>query len=108
MRAINRKDIAALRTIVWELYHLLPLWHQGKLDMRFADTGLKRTRGQSYVSARFLPAGFLIRDTYTVIRHLGSGAFGDVYLARHRHTGGRYSRFLSVPKALTLLKKLTC
>jgi molecular chaperone DnaK len=47
MRAINRKDIAALRTIVWELYHLLPLWHQGKLDMRFADAGRKRTRGQS-------------------------------------------------------------
>ena len=47
MRAMNRKDIAALRTVVWDLYQLLPLWHQGKLDMRFADAGLKRARGQS-------------------------------------------------------------
>ena len=44
---MNRKDIAALRTVVWDLYQLLPLWHKGKLDMRFADAGLKHARGQS-------------------------------------------------------------
>lgn len=32
-------------------------------------------------------AGELIRDTYTIVRHLGSGAFGDVYLSRHRYMG---------------------
>lgn len=34
-----------------------------------------------------LNSGQLIRDTYSVVRHVGSGAFGDVYLARHRYMG---------------------
>jgi len=34
-----------------------------------------------------LGAGEIIRDTYTIVRHLGSGAFGDVYLSRHRYMG---------------------
>lgn len=34
-----------------------------------------------------LISGQVIRDTYTVVRHLGSGAFGDVYLSRHRYMG---------------------
>lgn len=47
IRAIKRTDIESLRTIVWELYGLLPSSQQGKLDMRFADAGLRRARGQS-------------------------------------------------------------
>ena len=37
--------------------------------------------------AKLLPAGLVIRDTYTIVQYLGSGAFGDVYLARHRYMG---------------------
>lgn len=39
------------------------------------------------MNAGRLQSGELIRETYTVVRHLGSGAFGDVYLARHRYMG---------------------
>ena len=39
------------------------------------------------MNAGSLSSGQIIRDTYTIIRHLGSGAFGDVYLARHRYMG---------------------
>ena len=45
LRAMKRNDISSLRTIVPELYHLLPTSQKGKLDMRFADAGLKRARG---------------------------------------------------------------
>jgi serine/threonine protein kinase len=34
-----------------------------------------------------LPADLVVRDTYTVIRYLGGGAFGDVYQVRHRYMG---------------------
>jgi serine/threonine protein kinase len=34
-----------------------------------------------------LPDNFVVRDTYTVIRYVGSGAFGDVYQIRHRYMG---------------------
>jgi serine/threonine protein kinase len=34
-----------------------------------------------------LRRGDVIRQTYTVEEHLGSGAFGDVYLVRHRYMG---------------------
>jgi serine/threonine-protein kinase len=34
-----------------------------------------------------LKSGELVRDTHTIVRHLGSGAFGDVYLSRHRYMG---------------------
>jgi serine/threonine-protein kinase len=34
-----------------------------------------------------LPNGFVVRETYTIIRYLGSGAFGDVYQVRHRYMG---------------------
>lgn len=34
-----------------------------------------------------LPNNFVLRDTYTVIRYVGSGAFGDVYQIRHRYMG---------------------
>ena len=36
---------------------------------------------------QLLKAGELVRDTHTIVRHLGSGAFGDVYLSRHRYMG---------------------
>lgn len=45
VRALKRDDIASLRTIVWDLYSLLPTWQQGKLDMRFNDAGLRNARG---------------------------------------------------------------
>ena len=46
LRALKRDDVSSLRTIVWDLYRLLPSWQDGKLDMRFGDAGLKRARGQ--------------------------------------------------------------
>lgn len=46
MRAFKRDDISSLRTIVWDIYGLLPTWQQGKLDMRFPDAGLRKARGQ--------------------------------------------------------------
>ena len=39
-RALKRSDIRSLRTIVWDLYALLPTWQKGKLDERFDDAGL--------------------------------------------------------------------
>lgn len=39
------------------------------------------------MSGRRLPPDLVVRDTYTVIRYLGSGAFGDVYQVRHRYMG---------------------
>ena len=46
MRALKRDDVSSLRTIVWDLYRLLPTWQQRKLDMRFGDAGLRKARGQ--------------------------------------------------------------
>ena len=46
LRALKREDISSLRTIVWDLFSLLPTWQQGKLDMRFDDAGLRKARGQ--------------------------------------------------------------
>jgi hypothetical protein len=43
-RALKRSDIGSLRTIVWDLYALLPTWQQGKLDKRFDDAGLASAR----------------------------------------------------------------
>ncbi len=46
LRSLKREDISSLRTIVWDLFSLLPTWQQGKLDMRFDDAGLRKARGQ--------------------------------------------------------------
>lgn len=43
-QALKRDDTGSLRTIVWNLYELLPIWQQGKLDKRFDDAGLANTR----------------------------------------------------------------
>jgi len=43
-RALKRSDIRSLRTIVWDLYALLPTWQKGKLDERFDDAGLLSTQ----------------------------------------------------------------
>lgn len=39
------------------------------------------------MSRGHLPSNFVVRETYTVIRYVGSGAFGDVYQIRHRYMG---------------------
>jgi len=39
------------------------------------------------MTRQLLKPGELVRDTHTIVRHLGSGAFGDVYLSRHRYMG---------------------
>ena len=41
-----------------------------------------------------LQYGDIIRDTYTVEKHLGSGNFGDVYLVRHRYMGMQAMKIL--------------
>ena len=46
-RATKRNDVPSLRTIVWELYGLLPTSQQGKLDLRFEDAGLRRAQGRA-------------------------------------------------------------
>lgn len=47
MRALKRNDNSSLRTVVWDLFSLLPTWQQSKLDMRFDKAGLARAHGQS-------------------------------------------------------------
>src|ERR1035438_10603244 len=39
------------------------------------------------MSRQLLRPSELVRDTHTIVHHLGSGAFGDVYLSRHRYMG---------------------
>jgi len=46
IRAMKRNDIPSLRTIVWELWGLLPTWQEGKLDNRFPNAGLRRVQGR--------------------------------------------------------------
>lgn len=46
-RALKRDDIPSLRTIVWELFGLLPSWQQSKLDLRFENAGLRRAQGRT-------------------------------------------------------------
>jgi eukaryotic-like serine/threonine-protein kinase len=50
------------------------------------------------MSKDYLPNNFVVRETYTIIRYVGSGAFGDVYQIRHRYMG------IQAMKALPNLK----
>jgi len=43
---MKRNDIPSLRTIVRELWGLLPTWQEGKLDNRFPNAGLKLFQGR--------------------------------------------------------------
>ena len=52
-----------------------------------------------------LPAGFVVRETYTIVRYLGSGAFGDVYLARHRYMGLQALKIFQLVKGSDLLQE---
>src|SRR5437016_2821752 len=52
-----------------------------------------------------LPAGFVVRDTYTIVRYLGSGAFGDVYLARHRYMGLQALKVFQMANGSDLLQE---
>lgn len=45
-RAIGRQDVESLKTIVPQLWGLLPESQQSKLDFRFADAGLRRAYGR--------------------------------------------------------------
>jgi serine/threonine-protein kinase len=47
--------------------------------------------------------GELIRDTYTIVRYLGGGAFGNVYLARHRYMGLQAMKIFALDKAKSAL-----
>ena len=44
---------------------------------------------------RDLKSGDIIRNTYTVQEHIGSGAFGDVYLVLHKFMGAQAMKILS-------------
>jgi serine/threonine protein kinase len=54
-----------------------------------------------------LSSGQIIRDTYTIVRHLGSGAFGDVYLARHRYMGLQAMKIFSKGEGPDALEEAT-
>jgi molecular chaperone DnaK len=45
-RAIGRQDVESLKTIVPQLWGLLPESQQSKFDFRFADAGLRRAYGR--------------------------------------------------------------
>lgn len=47
LRALKRDDVSSLRTIVWDLYRLLPSWQDGKIDNQFDKAGIKLAHGQS-------------------------------------------------------------
>jgi len=47
-----------------------------------------------YAGRSRLVAGTLLRDTYTVVEHLGSGRFADAYLVRHRYMGMQVMKLL--------------
>ena len=44
-----------------------------------------------------LAAGQIVRDTYTVERFLGQGAFAEVYRVQHRFLGRQAMKVLKTP-----------
>lgn len=45
-RAVGRQDYESLKTIVLELWSLLPSWQRSKFDQRFQDASLRRAYGR--------------------------------------------------------------
>jgi len=54
---------------------------------------LSLNKAQSAVRPSLAP-GTQVRDTYTVVEHLGSGRFADAYLVRHRYMGMQVMKLL--------------
>ena len=84
--AIERADFASLRSIVKELWALVPdsaRNNNGKDAVSFES---KKADCRLFM-IQTLKVGSTLRDTYTVLEKLGEGTFSEVFLVRHRFLG---------------------